>query len=227
MGLYLKQLALGPMKNFVYLVGAEETPETAVLDCAWDVDAVLAQCDADERKLTHALCSHWHADHTNGLVPLLEAQGVRVLAGKDDVEQLPEGVRGEAVALSGGDAIEIGALRLRALHTPGHTPGSTTYHLEPGPGRGDGAVFSGDTLFVNACGRCDLAGGDPAQMYQSLRRLAGLGPSVTLYPGHDYGDVKVSSIGREQERNKYLRHATLESFLALRRMPHAEVLKLK
>jgi glyoxylase-like metal-dependent hydrolase (beta-lactamase superfamily II) len=220
MGLYLKQLQLGPMQNFVYLVGDEESPETAVIDCAWDVDAVLAQLDADDRKLTHALVSHWHADHTSGLVPLLEAQGVRVLAGAADVGDLPEAVRGEAKGLLGGDAIEVGPLKIRALHTPGHTPGSITYHLEPGPGTGEGAVFSGDTLFVNESGRCDLKGGDPAQMWQSLKRLSELGSSVTLYPGHHYGDVPVSSIGREREKNPYLsRLGALEEFVALRMRP--------
>jgi glyoxylase-like metal-dependent hydrolase (beta-lactamase superfamily II) len=220
MGLYLKQLQLGPMANFVYLVGDEDSPETAVIDCAWDVDAVLQQLDADDRKLTHALVSHWHADHTSGLAPLLEAQGVRVLAGAADVGDLPEAVRGEAKGLAGGDAVEVGPLRIRALHTPGHTPGSITYHLEAGPGTGAGAVFSGDTLFVNACGRCDLRGGDPEQMWQSLKRLSELGPGVTLYPGHDYGDVPVSSIGREREKNPYLsRLGALEEFVALRMRP--------
>ena len=220
MGLYLRQLPLGPMQNFVYLVGAEGAAETAVIDCAWDADAVLAAAAADGRTITHALVSHWHADHTNGLWPLLERQGVRILAGKQDVPDLPSDLRGEVTALSGGDAIEVGPLRLRALHTPGHTPGSTTYALDPGPATGPGAVFSGDTLFVNACGRCDLRGGDPEQMWRSLNALSALGEQVTLYPGHDYGDLPVSSIGRERQHNPYFtRLGSLEAFVALRMRP--------
>ena len=220
MGLYLRQLQLGPMKNFVYLVGAEGSPETAVIDCAWDAEAVLAAAAEDGRRITHALVSHWHADHTNGLAPLLEKQGVRVMAGAADVGDLLPELRSEATALAGGDVIEVGPLRLRALHTPGHTPGSTTYALDAGPATGAGAVFSGDTLFVNACGRCDLRGGDPALMWKSLQALSALGEEVTLYPGHDYGDVPISSIGRERKHNPYLeRLGALEEFVALRMRP--------
>ena len=219
-GLYVRQLKLGPMDNFVYLVGAEGARETAIIDAAWDVPAALEVAQADGREITHALVSHHHLDHTNGLAPLLEAQGVRILAHAADIERLPQEVRGEAAALSGGDAIEVGPLRLRALHTPGHTPGSTCFHLEAGPATGAGAIFGGDTVFVGACGRCDLPGGDPAQMFESLSRLSKLGDAVRLYPGHDYGDVPVSTVGREKEKNPYFaRLGSLEEFVGYRMRP--------
>jgi glyoxylase-like metal-dependent hydrolase (beta-lactamase superfamily II) len=218
-GLYVRQLQLGPMENFVYLVGAADAKETAIVDAAWDVDAALAAAEADGRTVTHALVSHWHFDHTNGLAPLLARKGVRVCVHKDDAPELPREVQGELSRVDGGELVEVGPLRLRALHTPGHTKGSTTWHLEPA-GAFEGAVFSGDTLFVNACGRCDLKGGDPAQMYESLRRLSALGESVRLYPGHDYGDVPVSSIAREREKNPYFaKLGSLDQFVALRMRP--------
>jgi glyoxylase-like metal-dependent hydrolase (beta-lactamase superfamily II) len=220
--LYVRQLQLGPMANFVYLVGAEGSPETAVIDCAWDAQAVLDAVEEDGRTLSCALVSHWHADHTNGLQPLLALKGVPIRVHALDAAELAPELRGEVVPLGAGDAIEVGPLRLRALHTPGHTPGSCCYQLEAGSATGAGAVFSGDTLFVGACGRCDLRGGDPAQMYESLRRLAGLGEEVTLYPGHDYGEVPVSSIGRERTKNPYLlRLGTLEQFVGLRSRPRS------
>ena len=197
--MYVRQLKLGPMDNFVYLVGADDARETAIVDAAWDVGAALRAAEEDGRSVTHALVSHHHFDHINGLPALLEAQGVRVHAHVADLEKLPPEVRGEVTALRGGDAVEVGPLRIRALHTPGHTPGSTCWQVE---GEG-GGLFSGDTVFVNACGRCDLAGGDPEQMYESLRRISQLDPSIKLYPGHDYGDVPVSTIARERERNPY------------------------
>jgi glyoxylase-like metal-dependent hydrolase (beta-lactamase superfamily II) len=219
-GLYVRQLKLGPMENFVYLVGAEGARETAIVDAAWDVDEALAAAAADGREVTHALVSHWHFDHTNGLAPLLEKQGLRVCAHAKDAPRLPKEVRGEITQVGGGEAVEVGPLRIRALHTPGHTPGSTTWHLEAAPGGFPGAVFSGDTLFVNACGRCDLEGGDPEQMFESLRRLSGLGDDVRLYPGHHYGDVPVSSISRERAQNPYFaRLSSLEDFVALRMRP--------
>jgi glyoxylase-like metal-dependent hydrolase (beta-lactamase superfamily II) len=149
-------------------------------------------------------------------------KGVPIRVHALDAAELAPELRGEVVPVGAGDAIEVGPLRIRALHTPGHTPGSCCYQLEAGPATGPGAVFSGDTLFVGACGRCDLRGGDPALMYESLKRLASLGEEVTLYPGHDYGEVPVSSIGRERAKNPYLlRLGSIEQFVGLRSRPRS------
>lgn len=218
-GLYIRQLQLGPMDNFVYLVGAADSRETAIVDAAWDVDAALAVAEADGRTITHALVSHHHNDHVNGLEPLLAKRGVRVHAHGADLPRLAREVQAEVTPLSSGDVIEVGPLRIRALHTPGHTPGSTCYQLDAHGGE-PGALFAGDTVFVNACGRCDLAGGDPSLMYESLRKVSQLPGDVRLYPGHDYGDVPVSSIEREREKNPYFtRLGSLADFLAYRMRP--------
>jgi glyoxylase-like metal-dependent hydrolase (beta-lactamase superfamily II) len=214
MGLYVRQLALGPMQNFVYLVGAPDARETAIVDPAWDVDAALKAAEADGRQVTHALLSHHHFDHVNGVPDVLARGGIRVFAHALDAPRIE--ARAEITPLSAGDAVEVGPLRLRAMHTPGHTPGSTCWHVEGE----QGALFAGDTVFVNACGRCDLAGGDPEQMFHSLRRVAELPAEVRLYPGHDYGDVPVSSVAREKERNPYFQKlATLEDFVSWRMRP--------
>jgi glyoxylase-like metal-dependent hydrolase (beta-lactamase superfamily II) len=216
MGLYVRQLKLGPMENFVYLVGAEGSRETAIVDAAWDVDAALRAAEEDGRTVTHALVSHHHFDHVNGLPPLLEAKGIPVHVHSADAGELDPELRGELKLLSGGDVVEVGPLRIRALHTPGHTPGSTCWQIEGAAG----AIFSGDTVFVNACGRCDLKGGDPQQMYQSLKKISELDPETRLYPGHDYGDVPVSTVQRERERNPYFAHlASLPGFVAQRMRP--------
>ena len=218
-GLYLRQLQLGPMDNFVYLVGAADSRETAIVDAAWDVDAALAAAEEDGRTVTHALVSHHHHDHVNGLPPLLAKRGLRVHAHAADLPRLAREVQGEVTPLSSGDVVEVGPLRIRALHTPGHTPGSTCYLLDA-HGSEPGALFAGDTVFVGACGRCDLPGGDPALMHESLRKLSQLPGDVRLYPGHDYGDVPVSTIEREREKNPYFtRLDSLESFVAYRMRP--------
>ena len=213
MGLYVRQLKLGPMENFVYLLGAEGSPQTAIVDPAWDVPAALRAAREDGRAVTHALLSHHHFDHVNGLPDLLAQGGVRVFAHRADLARLAPEVRAEVTPLDAGDAVEVGPLRVAAMHTPGHTPGSTCWHT------GDG-LFAGDTVFVNACGRCDLAGGDPEQMFQSLNRVASLPGEVRLYPGHDYGDVPVSSVAREREQNPYFQKlSSLTDFLAWRMRP--------
>ena len=215
MALYVRQLKLGPMENFVYLVGAPDSPETAIVDPAWDVAAAAQAALEDGRKLTHALVSHHHFDHVNGLPDVLALGGIRAFVHGADVPKLAPDLQREVTAVAAGDAVEVGPLRVRAFHTPGHTPGSTCWHA------GD-SLFAGDTVFVNACGRCDLAGGDPQQMFESLRRVAQLPAEVTLYPGHDYGDVPVSSIAREKNRNPYFQKLSkLEDFLAYRMRPRS------
>jgi len=129
------------------------------------------------------------------------------------VPKLAPELQREVTPLAAGDAVEVGPLRVVAMHTPGHTPGSTCWHA------GDG-LFAGDTVFVNACGRCDLAGGDPEQMFQSLKRVSELPGDVRLFPGHDYGDVPISSVARERERNPYFQKlASLTDFVAYRMRP--------
>ncbi|HEX2660368.1 MAG TPA: MBL fold metallo-hydrolase, partial [Polyangia bacterium] len=97
----------------------------------------------------------------------------------------------------------------RALHTPGHTVGGTCF-------LGDGFLISGDVLFVGGCGRTDFTGGDTAEMWSSLQRIAGLPEETRIYPGHDYGTTPTSTVGRELLENPYLRCATYDDFRALR-----------
>ena len=211
--MYVRQLKLGPMENFVYLLGAPDARETAIVDPAWDVPAALRAAEEDGRAVTHAFLSHHHFDHVNGLPDLLARGGIRVFAHRADLPRLSTDVQREVRALDAGDAVEVGALQVRAFHTPGHTPGSTCWHAA-------GSLFAGDTVFVGACGRCDLAGGDPEQMFESLKRVSQLPDDVRLYPGHDYGEVPVSSIAREREKNPYFQKlSSLADFIAYRMRP--------
>lgn len=211
----MRQLALGPMKNFVYLLGAPGSAEVAVVDPAWDVPAILEAVEADGKRLAAAFLTHHHFDHLNGVPDLLKARDVPVYVQAAEVD-FSDVIRelGSAVRpVSPGERVQLGALEVTCVHTPGHTPGSQCLHCR-------GALVSGDTVFVNACGRCDLSGGDPAQMFDSLHRVLGALPAETvLYPGHDYGDVPVSSLARERANNPYFRLAQLEGFVAHRNRP--------
>jgi hydroxyacylglutathione hydrolase len=217
MGLYVRQLELGPMQNFVYLVGLEGSVETAVIDPAWDVPALVEAAAADGRRITHALVTHRHFDHSNGIVPLLEQLDAKIVVHRDDAAHVAGDVPDSVLTkVTGGEQLDVGGLKISCIHTPGHTPGSQCFHLDV-PG---GALVSGDTVFVNACGRCDFEGGSAEQMYDSLERVLGRLPdSTTLYPGHDYGDVKVSSLGRERERNPYFAFTNPADFRAFRMRP--------
>jgi hydroxyacylglutathione hydrolase len=215
MALYVRQLLLGPMENFVYLVGQTDAPEVAAVDPAWDVDAIARAAAEDGKRITCAVVSHCHHDHVNGLPELLRRMDVPVYAQKQELEFSAD-LRAVGDAMKGmdpGDDIQIGPLQAKLLHTPGHTPGSHCLLA------GD-ALLSGDTVFVNACGRCDLRGGNPDDMFRSIDQvLKRLPPETRLFPGHDYGDVPVSSIAREREKNPYFQHHDLASFVAYRMRP--------
>ena len=209
-------MALGPMKNFVYLVGAPGGDEAFVIDPAWDVPAILRTVEEDGRRLSGIVLTHHHHDHVNGVPELLRLRDVPV-----HVPQLELAFAAKVVAeyrdalrpTAPGERLQLAGLELTCLQTPGHTPGSQCLSC-------GGAVFTGDTLFVNACGRCDFEGSDPTAMHHSLFEVLGtLSPATAVFPGHDYGDVKVSSIGREQQRNPYFQLGAQADFVRHRMTP--------
>jgi glyoxylase-like metal-dependent hydrolase (beta-lactamase superfamily II) len=216
MKLYLRQIELGPMKNFVYLLGAEGARETAVVDPAWDVDAIFAAAEADGREITTALLTHGHFDHVNGLQPLLERKpDVRAFAQAAEIAASPtlREFGADLQAVTPGDRVEVGPARITCVHTPGHTPGSQCLHVAD-------ALCTGDTLFIGGCGRCDLEGGDPALLFDSLHRvIGGLPDHTAIYPGHDYGDRPVSTIADEKAKNPYFLRTDLASFVDFRMRP--------
>ena len=185
------------MANFVYLVGDKKTKECAVVDPAWDVDAVLKEAEADGMKVTAGLLTHTHFDHSNGVEELIRKTNCKVYVHENEAKFLEE-VKKNVVKTHEGDKIRIGNIELTVLHTPGHTEGAQCF-------LGDGFLISGDTLFAGACGRCDLPGGDERKMAESLRRLSELDEKTKVYPGHAYGDDPSSTIGHEKKHNPFMR----------------------
>lgn len=204
--LYLRQLELGPMQNFVYLVGDREAGECVVVDPAWEIDAIVRAAEADGMRITGALVTHTHPDHVGGhlfgmdipgVADLLERVPARVHVHAAEREFL-KGFGSDLAKVEAGAELAVGGVAIRFIHTPGHTPGSQCFYV-------DGRLLSGDTLFINSCGRTDLPGGDPEEMHRSLtQRLAKLPDDTVLLPGHNYGG-DVSTIGDEKRRNPFMR----------------------
>jgi glyoxylase-like metal-dependent hydrolase (beta-lactamase superfamily II) len=209
MGIWVKQLQLGPMDNFVYLLGAPESKGCVVVDPAWDVDAILAAAQEAGRRVEAAFVSHGHGDHINGVEPLLEKVQVPVYAQRDELAFFHSLRELGATSVGPGEDVEAAGLRIGCVHTPGHTPGSQCLHVA-------GVLVTGDTLFMGACGRCDLPGGDVEQMFDSLSRLRALDPATVVYPGHDYGDAPSNTLGAEAAVNPYLKLAEKDAFVAYR-----------
>ncbi len=216
--IYLKQMELGPMQNFVYLIGDPVARECIVVDPAWEIDTIVATAERDGMTLTGALVTHAHQDHVGGSLEswgmpgripgveeLLERVPLKVYVHKAEGEFL-KGLGSDLVKVDGHDTLPVGRLILTFMHTPGHTPGSQCFLV-------DGRLVSGDTLFIGSCGRTDLPGSDPAEMYYSLtQRLAALPDDTILFPGHNYGGAS-STVGDEKRHNSFMRFASLGDFL--------------
>ncbi len=221
--LYFRQLPVGRMANLAYLVGSQETREALVVDPAWSVDALLDQAAEDDMRVVGALITHYHQDHVGGHIFGLDIEGVSRLLERapmplhvheleaDGLRRITGASESDLVRHSGGDSLQLGGIRVRLLHTPGHTPGSQCFLVEEGgePGR----LVSGDTLFLDSCGRVDLPGSDPAALYESLNGTLKRLPDETLvFPGHLYSDPS-GRMGDQKRSNPFLRVASLEQFL--------------
>ncbi len=220
--IYFRQIQAGPMQNFVYLIGDPQTRQAVVVDPAWDVDGILRVLESDEMTLTQVLITHFHPDHLGGdlmghhiegAAELLERnQKIKVLLHKSEVafaQRIAGLSSSDVTPVEGGDDLAVGGLDITFIHTPGHTPGSQCFLV-------GNRLVSGDTLFIGSCGRVDLPGSDPAQLYDSLvNKLKRLPDDTVLYPGHDYADQPTSTLGEQKRRNPFLRFERLEDFLGM------------
>jgi hydroxyacylglutathione hydrolase len=230
--LYLRQLLAGrdyaaadivarQMVNFVYLVGDRDTGEALVVDPAYDVAALLDVAAADGMSVTGVLVTHYHADHIGGslmgqfpiegVAALLEHISVPVHVNAHEARWVTESTgidAGELVGHDDGDRVRVGGVDVELLHTPGHTPGSQCFVV-------DGRLISGDTLFLNGCGRTDLPGSDPDAMYASLRRLAALPADLAVLPGHRYSDASTASMAEVRATNVALQPQDLRGWRAM------------
>ncbi len=206
--LYLRQMELGPMQNFVYLIGDPETRDCIVVDPAWEIEAIVEQARADGMRLNGVLVTHTHQDHVGGHLFGHDIPGVEALLAQTPTKVYVHAAEREFLRGfgSGGDTLEVGRVKITFVHTPGHTPGSQCFLV-------DGRLISGDTLFIRSCGRTDLPGSDPEEMYTSLtRRLGALPDDTVVFPGHNYGGT-VTTIGDEKRQNPMMRFPSMTDFL--------------
>ena len=200
----LDQYRIGPALNFTYLVADREGGEGVVIDPSFGIDPVLRAIDAKQVRVRDILNTHSHPDHIAGNGDVKSRTGAKVLAHRS-------APIGQDVSADDGDRVRVGPLTFQVMHTPGHTKDSVLYLFE-------GNVATGDTLFVGECGRTDLPGGDPSEMYDSLfQRVLHLEDALVVLPGHDYGVTPTSTIGRERRENYTLQPRTREEFIAFLR----------
>jgi glyoxylase-like metal-dependent hydrolase (beta-lactamase superfamily II) len=230
-GLYFRQLlsgrdfaagdeVAGQMVNFAYAVGDRASREVLLIDPAYAVAEIVDAVEADGMRIVGALATHHHADHVGGslmghsiegVAELLTRREVPVHANRHEVEWIRRSTgagASDVVGHDSGDVVAAGSVEVQLLHTPGHTPGSQCFLI-------DERLISGDTLFLEGCGRTDLPGSDPAAMYESLQLLAGLPATTAVYPGHRYSSPSCASMEAVREMNVVFKPPTQEAWLSM------------
>jgi len=208
--LIVEQIQIGPMQNFAYVIGDRTTREVVFVDPAWDIAGLLKLIEERDYHLTGALLTHYHPDHcggsfgqntVEGVSRLLEHQSLPIYAHEleaDGVRRVTGISEGDIKKVSSGDKLRIGDIDIEFLHTPGHTPGSQCFRVK-------NTLISGDTLFIDGCGRVDLPGSDTEDMFRSLQQLASLPDDTLLLPGHNYSAVPHATMGETKRSNTYLK----------------------
>lgn len=227
--LYFRQLLSGrdfakgdpvaeQMVNFVYLIGDRQTKECMVVDPAYAIADILEIVDQDEMKLTGVLATHYHPDHVGGSMMGMKIQGVADLLEKCQVPihinkhetkwvARTTGLNeNDLVQHEGGDKVSVGDVSITFVHTPGHTPGSQCFLVEQ-------RLVAGDTLFLDGCGRTDLPGGNPGDLYTSLQTLASLPAATIVCPGHQYSALPSANLGDVVSTNHVFRPSSQQQWL--------------
>lgn len=186
----IKQIPMGYMDNFSYLVGCERTRKALVIDPAPSVQRILSAADKEKLKIEKIVNTHGHGDHTAGNAELKRLTEASVIIHCQDADRYPQA----DVRLKDDTSLQLGEIVFEIIHTPGHTPGGICLYAQ-------GNLFTGDTLFVGDSGRTDLPGGHRATLGASIRRLMQLPDDTVVWPGHDYGPTPSSTIGWEKRNN--------------------------
>ncbi len=193
--------------NFSYVIADEIAGVAAVVDSSFNAGEIMRVLKTQNLKLKYIINTHGHSDHTAGTSELLYTMGGQIVAYR--LSELEADV-----LVDDGDILKVGRVEIKVLYTPGHTTDGICLLVD------DMKLLTGDTLFVGECGRTDLPGGNSRSLYRSLfGKLLALSDVVEVYPGHDYGTKRSSTIGEERRTNYVLQPRSVEEFVEFMRQP--------
>ena len=197
------QIPVGQMANYTYIIADPETDLAAIIDPSWDLEKIFSALKRGGWKAKYVINTHSHFDHVIGNEQVSATTGAQIIQHQNSKLE-------KHISVKDGQLIELGNIKLRVVHTPGHSEDSIFLVLE------GHLVFTGDTLFVGNIGRTDLPGSDPAAMYNSLINVVSkLDDQLVVYPGHNYGPTETSTIGREKKTNYVMQPRSKQEFLEL------------
>ena len=208
--MFTKQIEVGRFAVFAYLVGSEATGEALVIDPAAEEESIVKEALKNKLTIKYIVNTHSHVDHVMGNKKMKDLTGAQIIIHEAEAAYL-SGQPADLMNMFGaqpsppaditvqeGDVVTVGDVSLKVLHTPGHSPGSVSLHV-------NGFVFTGDTLFVGGVGRTDLQGGSWEKLVPSIRhKLFSLPDATVVLPGHNYGEAPKSTIGAEKVHNPYV-----------------------
>ena len=204
--MYLRQIQQHG-DNFSYIIADEKTREAAVVDPSYNAGEITQVLQTEKFKLKYVINTHGHSDHTAGNEELLNQFEAKLVAHKLSRTN-PD------MVVDDGDILTLGAVKIRIIYTPGHTPDGICLLVN------EKKLLTGDTLFVGECGRTDLPGGNAKDLYASFfQKLLKLSDDIEVYPGHDYGLKPYSTIGEQRKSNYVLQPRSLEEFLGFMSTP--------
>lgn len=186
----IKQIEVGYLDNFSYIVGCEATRKALVIDPGPEVDLIAAEAAKAELRIETIVNTHGHGDHTAGNAELKALTGASVIIHRDDAGYYTQA----DLFLSDETTLALGQIEFEIIHTPGHSPGGICLYAR-------GNLFTGDTLFVGDSGRTDLPGSHRPSLGASIRRLMQMPDDTIVWPGHNYGPSASSTIGWEKRHN--------------------------
>ncbi|HIC91203.1 MAG TPA: MBL fold metallo-hydrolase [Syntrophaceae bacterium] len=212
----IKQIKVGTMAVFSYIVGCEEKKEGVIIDPGGEEQIILNKVKDLGFTVEYIINTHSHPDHTCGNKAIADATGAKIVIHRLDAPSLTSVDYGLFSFALGGqtspsaqvlvddeDIIKVGNVELKVIHTPGHTPGSICLYT-------DKNLFTGDTLFVEGIGRTDLPGGSMDTLIKSIKeKILTLPHDTIVWPGHDYGDTPTSSLLSEKQHNLFIKEFIL------------------
>jgi hydroxyacylglutathione hydrolase len=197
----IEQFLVGNMDNFTYAIIDEANRKSIIVDPSWDLEIIFEFLEKNGLENTFIINTHSHFDHVLGNDQVVRRTGAKIIQHKSSPLKKDIGV-------NDGESIKFGESEIKIIHTPGHSADSICLII-------DGKILlSGDTLFVGSCGRLDLPGSDPNEMYNSVYgKLIGLDGNLIVYPGHHYGSTKTSTLGKEKSTNFVFKFQSRQEFL--------------
>jgi hydroxyacylglutathione hydrolase len=192
--------------NFSYVIADETTKEAVVVDPSFNSAQIISLLKSLGLRAKYVIDTHYHLDHTAGNQDIKMAFDAKVIAHR--LSRISK-----ELSVVDEDIVKLGEIRIKVIHTPGHSPDGICLLF-------DNKLLTGDTLFVGECGRTDLHDGSARDMFHSLfDRLMKLDDGIEVYPGHDYGSRPHSTIGLEKKTNYTLEKRTLEEFIEFMKQP--------